>query len=78
MLQAVEDVSNMLSKEKEASKNSLIAKLEAVANESEMARLEPFKPNKKKTEDLNSLLNTLKVDGKKPPKKSPAPKLAPV
>nr|SVE79444.1 EOG090X04UC [Daphnia magna] len=78
MLQAVEDVSNMLSQEKEALKNSLIAKLEDVADESERARLEPFKPNKQKTEDLNSLLNTLKVDGKKPKNKSPAPKLAPV
>lgn len=78
MLQAVEDVSNMLSKENEALKNSLIAKLEDVADESERARLEPFKPNKQKTEDLNSLLNTLKVDGKKPKNKSPAPKLAPV
>nr|SVE75707.1 EOG090X04UC [Daphnia hispanica] len=78
MLQAVEDVSNTLSHEKEAFKNSLIEKLEAVADESEMARLEPFRPNKKKTEDLNSLLNTLKVDAKKPKNKLSAPKLAPV
>nr|SVE74135.1 EOG090X04UC [Daphnia barbata] len=78
MLQAVEDVSNTLSKEKEALKKSLITKLEAVADQSAMARLQSFKPDRKKTEDLNSLLNTLKVDAKKPKNKSPVPRLAPV
>ncbi len=78
MLDAVENVSKVYSQEKEELKKNLIAKLESVAVESEKNRLEPFKPNKKKTEDLNSLLNTLKVDVKSKPKKSPEPRLSPL
>lgn len=76
MLQAVEKVSQSFKEEKKELKEKLIAKLEAVAEESETNRLEPFKPNKKKTEDLNNLLNTLKVDIKKP-RKAAEPKLPP-
>lgn len=75
MIQAVEKVSESFKEGKDELKKKLIAKLEAVADESETNRLEPFKPNKKKTEDLNNLLNTLKVDIKKP-RKTADPKLA--
>lgn len=77
MLQAVEKVSDSFVREKEQLKQKLIEKLESVADESENSRLEPFKPDKKKTDDLNMLLNSLKVDVKKP-KKAPEQKLAPV
>lgn len=75
MLVAVEKISETFTQEKDKLKAKLITKLEAVAEESEKSRLEPFKPNKKKTEELNSLLNTLKVDFKKP-KKTAETKLA--
>ncbi|EFX71109.1 hypothetical protein DAPPUDRAFT_231561 [Daphnia pulex] len=76
MLQAVENVSKTFSKENEELKKNLVAKLESITDESEVARLEPFKPDKQKTADLNSLLNTLKVDVKKPKKKAPESHLA--
>lgn len=77
MLEAVEKVSDVFTQEKEEMKNNLIAKLEAVVEQSEKSRLEPFKPDKKKTDDLNSLLNTLKVDvSTKPKKKAPESRLS--
>lgn len=78
MLQAVENVAKTFSHENEELKKNLIAKLESITDESEVARLEPFKPDKQKTADLTSLLNTLKVDVKKPKKKSPESHLAAV
>lgn len=78
MLQAVENVAKTFSHENEELKKNLIAKLESITDESEVARLEPFKPDKQKTADLTSLLNTLKVDVKKPKKKAPESHLAAV
>nr|CAH0110864.1 unnamed protein product [Daphnia galeata] len=78
MLQAVENVAKTFSHENEELKKNLIAKLESITDESEVARLEPFKPDKQKTADLTNLLNTLKVDVKKPKKKAPESHLAAV
>nr|CAG4646203.1 EOG090X04UC [Macrothrix elegans] len=66
MLEAVEKVSESFSSSKEDVKKSLISKLEAVTTESEQSKLQPFKVKKQVSNELSSLLSTMKVDISKP------------
>ena len=64
MLEAVEileKVSETFTKAKQEMKQNLLSKLEAVAAESEEAKLSGFTKDVKKTENLNMLLSSLKV-----------------
>lgn len=62
MKQAVDNVSSAYPSRQESMKQALLDKLEEVAKETEKAKVEPPKPNKEKAAELNSLLNTLKVE----------------
>ena len=62
MLEAVEKVSETFTKAKQEMKQNLLSKLEAVAAESEEAKLSGFTKDVKKTENLNMLLSSLKVE----------------
>ena len=77
MILAVENVSNVFTKEKEEVKKKLIAKLEAVADESETNQTLPPKPDKARAKELTNLLSTLKVDASKV-KRDPHPNLSDV
>jgi hypothetical protein len=65
MLEAVEKVSETFTKAKQEMKKNLLRKLEAVAAESEEAKISGFTKDVKKTENLNTLLSSLKVETQK-------------
>jgi hypothetical protein len=65
MLEAVEKVSETFTKAKQEMKKNLLSKLEAVAAESEEAKMSGFTKDVKKTENLNTLLSSLKVETQK-------------